>query len=236
MKFTKFLSLITLASGMAYAKSSNQCIELQASLGSKNIKCVNDKNGKATELKVNGINFTDNSLNEILNLKSLNEVEFEKCNFEKLSAKYYNRLNGFDDRCPIMVSFKSSKFGSKREPLEDFGCFTESVVELCSGPDSDCHPNEKKTTSTKKKATSTKKKTTSTRKRTTTLKKKTTTTLKKKTTTAKKIPTSTVSSRCGPEYGACAHKNSCCSKYNWCGRTSEHCGVGCQPKYGLCNN
>ncbi|OUM61487.1 carbohydrate-binding module family 18 protein [Piromyces sp. E2] len=42
--------------------------------------------------------------------------------------------------------------------------------------------------------------------------------------------------RCGPEYGKCADKNACCSQYGYCDNKSEHCGIGCQPKYGLCYN
>jgi len=49
------------------------------------------------------------------------------------------------------------------------------------------------------------------------------------------VPVSTVKDRCGPDYGACANPNACCSKYGWCDTTSEYCGTGCQPKYGLCH-
>ncbi|OUM64770.1 carbohydrate-binding module family 18 protein [Piromyces sp. E2] len=48
------------------------------------------------------------------------------------------------------------------------------------------------------------------------------------------ISVSTVKDRCGSEYGKCANNNECCSQYGWCGKTSDHCGTGCQPKYGLC--
>ncbi len=32
----------------------------------------------------------------------------------------------------------------------------------------------------------------------------------------------------GSDYGQC------CSEHGWCGSTSEHCEVGCQVSYGLC--
>lgn len=41
--------------------------------------------------------------------------------------------------------------------------------------------------------------------------------------------------RCGPEYGKC-DSNDCCSQYNWCGTSQEHCGTGCQSKYGTCSS
>ncbi|OUM58721.1 carbohydrate-binding module family 18 protein [Piromyces sp. E2] len=39
--------------------------------------------------------------------------------------------------------------------------------------------------------------------------------------------------RCGPNVAVCA-KGLCCSKYGWCDKTKDHCGSGCQPKYGMC--
>jgi len=100
------------------------------------------------------------------------------------------------------------------------------------------------TTTTKAKTTTTPKaKTTTTKKAKTTKNKKTTKkiiTIKKKTavvkstTTTKKVPKSTVTDRCGPKYGACANAGYCCSKYDYCGKSSAHCGVGCQPAYGIC--
>lgn len=41
--------------------------------------------------------------------------------------------------------------------------------------------------------------------------------------------------RCGEEYGKC-DDGECCSEYNWCGETDEHCGKGCQSKYGVCKS
>ena len=41
--------------------------------------------------------------------------------------------------------------------------------------------------------------------------------------------------RCGEEYGKC-DADECCSKYGWCGITDEHCGNGCQSKFGTCNS
>ncbi|OUM57138.1 carbohydrate-binding module family 18 protein, partial [Piromyces sp. E2] len=40
--------------------------------------------------------------------------------------------------------------------------------------------------------------------------------------------------QCGEGIGRCV-SGSCCSQYGWCGNTSQHCGVGCQPKYGICH-
>ncbi|OUM61793.1 carbohydrate-binding module family 18 protein [Piromyces sp. E2] len=40
--------------------------------------------------------------------------------------------------------------------------------------------------------------------------------------------------RCGPEYGRCPG-DLCCSEYGWCGKTSDHCGSGCQSEYGECD-
>jgi len=74
----------------------------------------------------------------------------------------------------------------------------------------------------------------------TTVKKTTKKTTKKATTTTKKsnasngnVPVSTVSGRCGPSYGKCPGSK-CCSQYNYCGKSSEYCGTGCQPRYGIC--
>jgi len=38
---------------------------------------------------------------------------------------------------------------------------------------------------------------------------------------------------CGQGHGNCP-EGSCCSKYGYCGTTPDHCGVGCQPKFGYC--
>ncbi|OUM57029.1 carbohydrate-binding module family 18 protein [Piromyces sp. E2] len=43
-------------------------------------------------------------------------------------------------------------------------------------------------------------------------------------------------SGCGPNAGN--HKcqeGYCCSAEGFCGKTADHCDVGCQPKFGLCN-
>jgi hypothetical protein len=67
---------------------------------------------------------------------------------------------------------------------------------------------------------------------------KTITTVKKVTTTTikKNVPTSTVDGRCGPVFGACADPNECCSEYGYCDVSPDHCGVGCQPNYGICDD
>lgn len=39
--------------------------------------------------------------------------------------------------------------------------------------------------------------------------------------------------RCGPTFKKCL-PGFCCSRYNYCGQSKEYCGLGCQPKYGLC--
>ena len=42
--------------------------------------------------------------------------------------------------------------------------------------------------------------------------------------------------RCGPDFGnASCHSGYCCSKYSYCGKSSDHCGKGCQGKFGKCN-
>ena len=41
--------------------------------------------------------------------------------------------------------------------------------------------------------------------------------------------------RCGKEYGNC-DEGECCSEYNWCGDSEEHCGKGCQSKFGVCKS
>ncbi|KAK5991535.1 Chitin deacetylase [Cladobotryum mycophilum] len=44
--------------------------------------------------------------------------------------------------------------------------------------------------------------------------------------------------RCGSSFGGatCAVEPgaTCCSQYGWCGNTVDHCGTGCQQKYGTC--
>ncbi|OUM59236.1 carbohydrate-binding module family 18 protein [Piromyces sp. E2] len=43
-------------------------------------------------------------------------------------------------------------------------------------------------------------------------------------------------SGCGPNAGnSKCQEGYCCSAEGFCGKTSDHCGVGCQPKFGLCN-
>ncbi|KAF1916428.1 hypothetical protein BDU57DRAFT_232075 [Ampelomyces quisqualis] len=43
---------------------------------------------------------------------------------------------------------------------------------------------------------------------------------------------------CGPRYGGTTCLNSgfgnCCSEFGRCGGRSNHCGKGCNPKYGVC--
>lgn len=47
---------------------------------------------------------------------------------------------------------------------------------------------------------------------------------------------STVSAQnCGTGLGVCTNGN-CCSFANWCGNSIEHCGIGCQPQFGICSN
>ncbi|KAK6099998.1 hypothetical protein MT418_001369 [Batrachochytrium dendrobatidis] len=41
-------------------------------------------------------------------------------------------------------------------------------------------------------------------------------------------------SQCGEEFGTRCPYNTCCSKYGFCGKTSDHCGNGCQKDYGIC--
>jgi len=44
------------------------------------------------------------------------------------------------------------------------------------------------------------------------------------------------SDRCGPGKGSCPGPNDCCSQYGFCGTTENHCGTGCQSRYGNCND
>ena len=44
-----------------------------------------------------------------------------------------------------------------------------------------------------------------------------------------------VDGKCGEGYGSC-DEDECCSKYGWCGTSEEHCGSGCQSKYGSCSS
>ncbi|KAJ4233045.1 hypothetical protein NW759_001828 [Fusarium solani] len=51
----------------------------------------------------------------------------------------------------------------------------------------------------------------------------------------------TTNGRCGSRYGeaTCRHEplgETCCSRAGWCGSTEEHCGRGCQPVFGTCND
>jgi len=42
--------------------------------------------------------------------------------------------------------------------------------------------------------------------------------------------------RCGSSYGnASCHTGYCCSKYGYCGKSKDHCGSGCQGKFGKCS-
>ena len=41
--------------------------------------------------------------------------------------------------------------------------------------------------------------------------------------------------RCGSKYGTRCPSGECCSKHNWCGKSSDHCGSGCQSEFGACN-
>ncbi|KAK5673424.1 hypothetical protein QVD99_000871 [Batrachochytrium dendrobatidis] len=40
---------------------------------------------------------------------------------------------------------------------------------------------------------------------------------------------------CGPGLGRC-DPGECCSQYGYCDVTPAHCGVGCQPAFGVCKN
>jgi len=42
------------------------------------------------------------------------------------------------------------------------------------------------------------------------------------------------SGRCGGEYGQCP-EGQCCSQWGWCGTTSNYCGTGCLPEFGICD-
>ncbi|RYC86268.1 hypothetical protein BFJ63_vAg10910 [Fusarium oxysporum f. sp. narcissi] len=51
----------------------------------------------------------------------------------------------------------------------------------------------------------------------------------------------TTDGRCGSHQGGatCLHEpdgETCCSQYGWCGSTVDHCGRGCQPIFGTCND
>jgi len=59
-------------------------------------------------------------------------------------------------------------------------------------------------------------------------------TKKSTSTTSYKIASEANQFRCGSNYKAVCPKGYCCSKYYYCGKSSEHCGVGCRPQYGLC--
>ncbi|OUM62358.1 carbohydrate-binding module family 18 protein, partial [Piromyces sp. E2] len=44
-------------------------------------------------------------------------------------------------------------------------------------------------------------------------------------------------SQCGPDFGyAKCNSGECCSQYGYCGTSKYHCGTGCQPEFGKCNN
>ncbi|KAL6620840.1 hypothetical protein LY90DRAFT_708252 [Neocallimastix californiae] len=40
--------------------------------------------------------------------------------------------------------------------------------------------------------------------------------------------------KCGAGIAVCA-EGLCCSEFGYCGNTADHCGVGCQSKFGKCN-
>ncbi|KAF4830322.1 Lectin-C [Colletotrichum tropicale] len=39
---------------------------------------------------------------------------------------------------------------------------------------------------------------------------------------------------CGGTKGLTCPGSLCCSQYNWCGVSDDHCGAGCQSKFGRC--
>ncbi|KAH6588384.1 hypothetical protein BASA50_010750 [Batrachochytrium salamandrivorans] len=41
--------------------------------------------------------------------------------------------------------------------------------------------------------------------------------------------------RCGREHNLKCRSGTCCSQYGFCGSEVDHCGVGCQTAFGLCN-
>ncbi|OUM61948.1 carbohydrate-binding module family 18 protein, partial [Piromyces sp. E2] len=49
-----------------------------------------------------------------------------------------------------------------------------------------------------------------------------------------KIVKSSTEGRCGHGFGSCP-SGKCCSHNGYCGKSSEHCGLGCQLNYGHCN-
>jgi peptidoglycan/xylan/chitin deacetylase (PgdA/CDA1 family) len=46
--------------------------------------------------------------------------------------------------------------------------------------------------------------------------------------------TTTKPGKCGQ--GVSCPPGYCCSEYGYCGTTDDHCGTGCQPKYGTCKS
>jgi len=66
------------------------------------------------------------------------------------------------------------------------------------------------------------------------------TTIKTTTTTTdttKKVEPTVPKGRCGVKYGnAKCPSGECCSKHGWCGKSSDHCGSGCQSEFGKCNS
>eukprot|EP00833_Pecoramyces_ruminatium_P002194 jgi/Orpsp1_1/1176226/evm.model.c7180000056867.1 len=43
-----------------------------------------------------------------------------------------------------------------------------------------------------------------------------------------------ITGECGPSKGKCP-RGQCCSQYGYCGSETSHCGIGCQPAYGICS-
>ncbi|OUM64772.1 carbohydrate-binding module family 18 protein [Piromyces sp. E2] len=54
--------------------------------------------------------------------------------------------------------------------------------------------------------------------------------------TGPNIPYTVYEDRCGPKYGKCTRSNECCSQYGWCDTSKDHCGIGCQPLFGICKS
>jgi len=57
---------------------------------------------------------------------------------------------------------------------------------------------------------------------------------KKTTNNTSSLPVSN-NGQCGASVGKRCPQSQCCSKYNYCGTSKDHCGTGCQVKYGICS-
>jgi len=77
------------------------------------------ENSNMMYLFIYGVRITNENMAEILKLKNLKYIHFEKCNFSLLNDEYFLELKAFQNRCPFTVEYYSCYFKDGFSLLDD---------------------------------------------------------------------------------------------------------------------